>query len=626
MERAWKKPESRIETTMPSNADFMHIAHRRVIDRERVVRQRLAATLEKLDRIIIGKKDLRVRWDTDPKVIAYNKDGNIFLGEGHFSDLHDIDTVVAVLGANYHEVAHLLFSPLANSEFSSYIKSEDILFRAFNYLEDARIEALFVARYETAKKYFLSTFLDVMLKTSSHDSMFLIAHGRRFVPLDVRTELEEMFKVAHSVSDEDMENFKRIIDSYRRLDNRKFSKYGSATRLVAEFAHLLKKYGSVQDDSNTCNNAQNSSSSSDENAVDEAQVVAAETNIQDDKEEQGEDGSGINDGTTEENDTENGDGEGDNSSDLDSEEGDDEESDSPADGSEGKGKRERLEDKALEIKELVLEDEIIREQVERISVSIRSTTTEFSDLEKARGMVECHVPTELKRISVLAETELRRLYSELEGGWKYGTDDGVLNVERASMPDVDLDEIYDKWDEGQQTDVGIEMVILLDTSMSMEGVKIQAAEKAMWVLKRALDEIEARVTVISFDENTGVVYRPDEHVTASKMLCMRILGGSTLPAEGMQIARRRLQDSTEPNKIFVIITDGQWSFYAQEGVDTISTSLGNMPGTKVYIGIKQACAVMHANDFDINKVISDPFGVVEIVRNLVNQILREAKR
>ncbi len=602
------------------------LAQRRFSDRERIVRARLLATLEKLDRIIVGDRKLQVKWDDRPGVIAYNQKGNIFLGEDHFKNLHDIDTVVAVLGANYHEIAHLLFSPLSGSDFMDQIKGDDVLFRAFNYLEDARIEALFVARYETAKKYFLSTFLDVMLKVPNHESMFLISHGRRFVPLDLRLELEQMFKEEYLVTDYDMEEFKRIIDSYRRLDNRKFTKFGSALRLVNEFAYLLKRYNQIQNN-NTCNNAANSSSSnSGENAVDEASLVSIQTEKQDEKEDGGEDGSGIGDNKSEEgSESENGGGEGDSSSEPDVD-GDTESEDSSKDGVGGEGRKDRLDDIALEIKAIVLDDEVVREQVERISLSIRSSTTEFSDLEKTRGMAECQVPSNLKRTSVLAETELRRLYSELEGGWKYGADDGVVNVDRAMMPDTDLDEIYDKWDEGQQTDVGIEMVIMLDTSISMEGDKIEAAEESMWALKRALDEIESRVTVISFDEDTGVVYRPDEHVSANKMLRMRSLGGSTLPAPGMQIARRRLNDSSEPNKIFVIITDGFWSFYEQDGLDKVSTSLENMPGTKVYIGINQACAPVYAKDFDINKVITDPSGVLEIVRNLVNQILREAKK
>lgn len=616
---------------------------RRAFDRDKIVRGRLLSTIEKLDRIILGRKKLTVNWSSKDEAIAFNQGGDIYLSSAHFSNIHDIDTVVAVIGANYHEVAHLMYSPTNEEPFMYSVRSSgQSMFKAYNYLEDVRIEALFSARYEKAKKYFLSMFLDVMIKSTDHTSMFLIAHGRRFIPRSVRLELEKMFKEENGVSDQDMVEFKRVIDSYRKLSKNKFTRNGSAMLLVRDFEALIDKY-TVKPPPSQCDDSTNSSDSN-ENALVEAKQVAQETQKQDKEEEkeeektegenseegESEDGEDSDEGQDGGDDGDEGEDDSDGGSvDSDGEsEGDESESDQGQDGVGGDGESESLVERALQIKGELREDEDVRMEVDHIRAALNSNTNNIKDLENTRGLVEVPVSANLKSVSAVVQRELRKLYAELEGGWKYGSDTGVVNISRAMMPDADSDEIYDQWDEGTQTDVGMELIVLLDTSQSMIGDKMNRAEDAMWVVKNALDEIDARITVISFDESTGMVYGPDDRASTSKMYRVSNFGGDTQPAEGMQVARRRLTESNAPHKLFMVITDGIWGHYGQTGLyaETIDETLAGMPGTNVYVGIGTQCRPQYDKYFNVNRVISDPVDIVSIVRDIVTQILREARR
>jgi pimeloyl-ACP methyl ester carboxylesterase len=92
--------------------------------------------------------------------------------------------------------------------------------------------------------------------------------------------------------------------------------------------------------------------------------------------------------------------------------------------------------------------------------------------------------------------ELERLRADFDPAWERRTSSGRINAQRY-MTGADLDEVFDRWDEGRDDAVDIEAVILLDVSGSMHSDATNAYE-SMWALKRALDKVGAGTTVVTF--------------------------------------------------------------------------------------------------------------------------------
>lgn len=127
--------------------------------------------------------------------------------------------VAGVLGLNYHEISHILYSPSPGgsplvTRLKYRAKERDVpfgvLFMLANCLEDQRIESLFTAKYGRAKHYFT-----VMMTTSILDmdrqqnrwgnastlerawSPFVLSMGRMYLQPDLRDGFRKAFVKAY---------------------------------------------------------------------------------------------------------------------------------------------------------------------------------------------------------------------------------------------------------------------------------------------------------------------------------------------------------------------------------------------------------------------------------------------
>jgi hypothetical protein len=237
-------------------------------------------------------------------------------------------------------------------------------------------------------------------------------------------------------------------------------------------------------------------------------------------------------------------------------------------------------------------------------------------------------PSSLVSASENVVRELRKLYAEVEPGWKYGSDTGRLNVQRAMNSD-DFDDVFDEWDEGREHDAGVEVVIALDTSYSMHGVEAQAASEALWVLKRAFDSVEATVSAMGFDSVTTALFKRHDKVPRSEVTYFDAEGGDTCPAQALRNARRILTQSEKPNKLFVIITDGQWSptNFEQNGrVENLSALIKTIPATTMFLGIGRYGLNKYSSEFDIAQFVSHSNEVAPIIKFAVSHMLKNVIR
>ena len=119
----------------------------------------------------------------------------------------------------------------------------------------------------------------------------------------------------------------------------------------------------------------------------------------------------------------------------------------------------------------------------------------------------------------------------------------------------EIDQAFDRWDEGDDG-CDVEAVILVDRSGSMSSDRNdKKASIACWTIKRALEHIEAPVTVYAFDDKAEVAYTRNER--ASKTQYKFIYGnGGTEPYPTLLAAEQLLMASRKKNKMLFIVTDG----------------------------------------------------------------------
>ena len=160
-------------------------------------------------------------------------------------------------GLNYHELSHVLWTPRKSQKVFRDIVSADqthptlagIFFKSWNILEDQRIESLFVAKYPASVPYFKSIIAKYIthgkLEQNDHViadekvSMWILLYGRKYLPLEIRLQAEEMFKTFYKVSDKDMNSIKKIIETYRSVIYPRDA--SDAYKLVEQFAVLMNK-------------------------------------------------------------------------------------------------------------------------------------------------------------------------------------------------------------------------------------------------------------------------------------------------------------------------------------------------------------------------------------------------
>ncbi len=151
--------------------------------------------------------------------------------------------------------------------------------------------------------------------------------------------------------------------------------------------------------------------------------------------------------------------------------------------------------------------------------------------------------------------ELQRLRDEVDPGWHREKASGRLNVQRAMRGD-DIDTIFDQWDEGKTDAADVEAVVLLDYSGSMAAM-MDEASKSMWAIKRSLEAINGKVTVIGYSDTAVLMYDAQSRVDRIHYKRFASAGG-TYPAPALEEAALILHKSSRKTKFLISITDGAW--------------------------------------------------------------------
>ncbi len=605
-----------------------------VLTKDRLQRK-LAAygqVFQKTDRIVSGKKlNVLVRDDVIPsgfaQVAGWTDGEDISLNGALLLEQladkgRDQDRVIAMVkGVNYHELAHCLFTPRIKLEKgdkptlstkvqkASEKQKDPMIWHSFNILEDQRAETLFVAKYRPSRHYFQAIALEYLL----HDpalvpSQYPLIHHRLWIPSDTRSGIARMYdqrvgKKGHA------QEVGRVIDAYVRLKFPKDNKRG--LELVLEFRKLLEEDSLAQRVSPDNHSGDGVVVKGDlqpgEQDKASEKIDAMIADLDDDA--QGDDGE-------EEDDTEaaGGGDSGDEESELGS-------------GPSMDDITEILEGISEALDEL-MEDADFADDINTTQEAVKDAETKIpGGIGRGRGGTLNWVG---KSPNVADTSAVQRILKDLEslrfeltGTWEHHTPSGKVNPYDFYTADAGELDFFDRWIEGVEDQGGFEVVMLVDRSSSMNAASMDQACRVAWVLKRALEEVEGEVTVMTYtDRSYHMLYQPTDKADKNVVRVANSEGG-TNPKEAIYEAARLLDRSEKPNKLVVNVTDGGWGdvLTCQRAVQELNamgihTALVGLNGAVSQYGDHN-----HQVAVDVRDISEISTFVEQLVANVLKQIL-----
>lgn len=544
---------------------------------------------------------------------AFSSSDRIWLHEGMLGDLTTKEGVASIKGLTLHEIGHILLSPRVGNEFRDWV-IDSKLHRAWNALEDQRIESMLVSSYPSTRDWYNATIAQYLLTEQEQWSFaFPLIHGRKYLDKGVRRLVRDLY-----VNQHDVRELSDIIDKFRTLNMNSDADVERAKELVQAYHDLTKDVRiSNPNGHDTRSNEEGESNiksrpwsaEQQERAKDRLESEPYEDldewNYDDSSDESGEDG----------------DESGASGTDTNSPSPKDEQTestagggDTPSDGEgDGAGAGDLERQKQLE--------QLLTKQVDEIFERLDDALTKDINLYNGDVLLEGEVLPEPKAYdrtqlrSVKGDVavgsdqfayELQRLRAEHDPAWVRRTSNGRLDPVRWERG-CEIDEAFDQFKSGNALATDIEAVILLDVSGSMATEEVKAHE-SMWAIKRALDSVNADTSVITYSDESYTLYSKNE-VAGNDMKFIGNQGG-TNPIKALQYAYGELANSPRAIKLLIIITDGAWNGSSLEPSRRMITELRDG-------GVLTSLAWLDSSrgDVDLSRVDTHGVEIVSHIRN-----------
>lgn len=521
----------------------------------------------KADRIITGDEiEVKVVADPDLESSAMNNGREITFNANLIENL-DEQSITSLHGLNYHEVAHALFSPRGGSALGKWIV-ETKNKRAYNILEDSRIERLMTSKYPSTKLFLEASVMDYILNGDSDTwgDCFILTTGRGYIDLGIRQMVADKF--IEKYDRQTAIAIAKIIHEFRTLTLGDEARY---RELVEAFAHY------VGHDDEPMKMDMPEGGHSDRDMQTKGRPAP--------KSEQGELQGRGNDGDDESLDNPSGSGDSDESSDPSNALNGESTGNGQVQTGSGVGKGVSNEDMRKKINERieeVLSNKTVQHGTSEVRKAINGNDKQDSSLGNA-SYETATVSVSNRAIAQRFGAELERLRIENDPMWRLETPSGRLNIGRAMHSDINaIDRVFDRWELGNDNR-DIEAVILVDNSGSMYSVMDKTLESA-WVIKKALEDIDGRVTVYRFNDESRLLYSADDKASPSTFRTIKSTG-STNPYTGLLEAERILMSSDKAIKMLFIVSDGEW--FNEDKCNAIVSRINDLEGgltVSVFLG------------------------------------------
>lgn len=539
-----------------------YAAERTEAEQERIVQLgALCRVYEQADRVLTGDPII-VNVMPDGPAPAWSDGAAIYINQQEIDDM-DLETLTQVTGLNYHELAHHFYTPRKGTELIKWVLANNYM-EATNILEDQRIETLLCARYPAVAPYLIGT-VARWLGNSPEEiaGAYVLVRGRRYLPVEIRQAYRDEFAFPELIP-----AIMDIVDQYRLLA---FPRdYKKAQVLIQRFNDEILK--PIKGGNIPMSGGPNGCGMRDPMAKgrpEPGKMQERDSNI----------AGGM--GKPESiyvpkpkaaANTNNSPGKHDSASNL----------PAPQSAAEALQMREMLQEATKDatpsltpgsehheskggvpddIKTMlndavdnVLNNKAVQQDIKAKQRVIVGGDGKYEESTKNGKFDLTDVPVDIMMSYRKFAKELERLRDECEPAWVKETPSGKLNVQRV-INGCEIDSAFDRWEEGTDG-ADVEAVILVDRSGSMSsGRNDMHASLACWTIKRALEAINAPVTVYAFDDKNEIAYTRNEKANRTRYKFVYGNGG-TNPYGALISAEQLLMSSRKKNKMLFIITDG----------------------------------------------------------------------
>jgi hypothetical protein len=276
-------------------------------------------------------------------------------------------------------------------------------------------------------------------------------------------------------------------------------------------------------------------------------------------------------------------------------------------------------------------DKSLQKKVSDTLKAIQKDRSSKSILEKTRAGNYTPEMSEVTASRLFAQ-ELELLRIESDPAWNREKPSGKLNVKRAMNADINrIDTLFDRWQEGND-DYDIEASILIDRSGSMYH-EIGSACRSAWVIKRAIERINGKVSVSVFSDYGRELFDRDTLASAKDVRIVEA-GGGTDPSQSLTETARIMENTNAKTKLVFILTDGEWYKPAvadskieqliKQGCYVSVVWLGSHEyAQKIMADPKQVIQYTHgANSF---RTIQQPSELVKVAKDVVKAQMNRSK-
>jgi hypothetical protein len=575
-------------------------------EQQNVKRDRLLRLAQVFQRAnsVIALRPIKVHIVNDENgAPAWSGANDVWFNEAKINDKFDTETLLSIQGLDFHELAHVRYTPRNGSEICLWV-IENNYWKAFNALEDQRIETLMVGRFPSTVNWLTATVAQFILNTpEAIENAYPLLRGRRYLPLEIRQLARK-----HYAKQENIVALAEVIDEYRLLlfpDDTERAK-----ELIARFAELIQgdnladpnghearpfqghessdsrpapkreqerdrknaeKQEKELDKEDTQSSSADSDDDSDDDSDSDSQSNSSSDNFADSNDKGGNGGNDSDDELDSDDDSDSKE-DSDSSSDFgDVTVAEDSDDDSESDdsykadnlsrhaGAGGKSKTansQEVTDTMEEIIQSVTEE--LMDNLNKLSMQVVGKPLMGTVSAESVSRADYRsVPATADLVTVQRSfaRELERLKANYDPSWLTEQRSGKLNANRY-MQGASVRTLFNKWQSGRDDVTAIEAVILLDRSSSMQGHNAKEAYKSLWAIKRSLDKVQANTTVYTFDSHTHLLYSADEKADTT----IRDSGasGTTQPEVAILNAQNILATTDKPIRILFMITDGAW--------------------------------------------------------------------
>jgi hypothetical protein len=575
---------------------------------------------------------------------AWSTASEVTFNSRMIEELDSARAIAGIKGLDLHEISHILYTSREGSELFDYVR-ENNYFMAYNCLEDARIEFLFTSKYPSTIDWFTSTILIHFVdKPDAITSSYPLLCGRRYLPVELRARSRNLYPHQELVDD-----ISAVVTEYRSLLFPADTDKGK--ELIAKFHDLLQQAGDGEGGNGEGEGGEGGTGTRtvqvrisdpfghgsrpheglETSAQSRPQPARKQSNdlknaLANDGEDDKELAESLKNADVIDIEFDDAD---ESDSDIDSDSSGDSDSDSDSNDSGDSTGGDSAGDSAGDIVNTLIDN--LLEEILNDSDNVK----ELNDILRQLGGVTSlstnkSKEPELNRYNALtpdADTfhaslafgrELERLRATFDPAWDKYQSQGRIDAHRYLRGD-ELDTVFDQWNEGREDATEIECVIALDISGSMSGSKATNAYRAMYAIKRALDNIDANCTVITFHDNTNVLYRAKDK--AGAQIRDAGTGGGTVATDAITYATKLLAETEKPVRLFVAITDGDWSGNQDinhDAIDRMSragvlTALAYIPSGEEAVTLNEE----NSHRCEIREVVRNPIDLIGLVRSIV---------